>query len=262
MNILGINSFFEHPSIAIVSNGQLLFAIEEERHTGIKGGKRYTPYSNVYIPFKSIYSGLEYLGMTAYDIDMIGYSYNKWLHCLDSIRSLTGQKKTPFIDEISAFWGLLNSKRALTGRYDLLCSMREHLPIGSLSSKPFISFNHHLCHAASAFYCSGFEESLILVVDGSGEDSSTQLYLGDNNKIISLKKFNIPNSLGYLYSFITKFLGFNAYMDEYKVMGLLAYGKAKYEQKFREFIVYDDKGNYKLLKQNFFKSKRDTWISS
>ena len=91
---------------------------------------------------------------------------------------------------------------------------------------PKINFlNHHLCHAASAFFCSGFKESNILTIDGSGEDLTTLLCEAKGNKIKIINKFKIPNSLGGYYATFTEFLGFKPYMDEGKFMGLAAYGK-------------------------------------
>ena len=106
-----------------------------------------------------------------------------------------------------------------------------------------------MCHAASTFFCSGFKEANILTIDGSGEDLTTLMCMGKNNKIKVLDKIRIPNSLGGFYATFTEFLGFKPYMDEGKMMGLAAYGKysEKIQSKLDLFISYNkQKGNFKI----------------
>ena len=106
-----------------------------------------------------------------------------------------------------------------------------------------------MCHAASTFFCSGFKEANILTVDGSGEDLTTLMCEGRNNKIKILDKIKIPDSLGGFYATFTEFLGFKPYMDEGKMMGLAAYGKFsdKIQSKLDLFITYDKKNeNFKI----------------
>lgn len=102
-----------------------------------------------------------------------------------------------------------------------------------LAGKPIDRIDHHLGHAASAYYPSGFERALVLVIDGEGESASTSILLGEGGKLVPLARFGIESSLGYLYSNMTAFLGFEALEDEYKVMGLAAYGSG---DEFRSFF--------------------------
>lgn len=106
-----------------------------------------------------------------------------------------------------------------------------------------VCFEHHLCHAASAYYPSGFDESIIITADFSGNGISTAIYEGRNGKIKNIKKFPKPNSLGIFYSLITQSLGFNFDNDEYKVMGLASYGKPNI--KLDKLITFSNL-NYKL----------------
>jgi carbamoyltransferase len=107
--------------------------------------------------------------------------------------------------------------------------------------------DHHLAHAASAFYPSGFEKSLVLVIDGQGECASTSLYLADNEGLHPLVSLPITSSLGILYSDVTAFVGFEPIEDEYKIMGLAAYGNSdEYRKFFDETIVLQDDGHFTI----------------
>lgn len=121
-----------------------------------------------------------------------------------------------------------------------------------------VFIDHHLCHAASAFYPSGFKETIILTADYSGNGVSTTISIGKNNQINRIKEFKKPNSLGIFYSLITQVLGFEIDNDEYKLMGLASYGKAKYNL---DKILEVGKGYYKLnqkmISKNEFKYSKD-----
>jgi carbamoyltransferase len=248
MNILGINNFFEHPSISIICDGKLVFSIEEERLTKIKGGKRYSPYS-VYIPFRSIYAGLKYMNMTIKDIDVIAFSYKKWKHFKESFTCLAGKRYSTFGDEMCAMEGLMHLKKALHSQYETFQYMMDCIPTEDLKKVPIVYYDHHSSHGASAFFCSGFQKSLVLVADGCGEGSSTTLYLGQGNHMDRIKEFKLPHSLGFFYSMVTHHLGFNTFQDEYKVMGLASYGKNKFLEEFKKVITYDENGFYKINKK-------------
>ena len=106
---------------------------------------------------------------------------------------------------------------------------------------PVFRVHHHLAHAASAYYASGFDKSMILTVDNSGDGISTQTAVGSNGKIKVLKKWKRPQSLGLFYSMMTQFCGFRKDTEEYKLMGLSAYG---------------DPYRYDLSKISFYKTRR------
>jgi carbamoyltransferase len=116
-----------------------------------------------------------------------------------------------------------------------------------LKRKPKIEFvEHHLAHASSAFFVSPFDEAAILTWDGRGESTSTMLSYGIKNEIKKIKEVKVPHSLGHLYSAITDYLGFKSFYDEWKVMGLSAYGKETYVDDFQDLIVYSEAGEYRL----------------
>lgn len=246
MIILGINFFFEHTSISIIKDGALLFFSEEERFSGIKGGKRYSPYT-LQFPYKSIYEALKFLDLKSCDINLIALSYNKWAH----LKGLFS-KRWSWYDDFYALRGLFHLKRFFCSEYEVFQYMSDRISINDIKKIPFVCYDHHLSHAASAYCFSGYEQSLVLVADCCGEKSCTSLYLGTTHGIKKIKSFDIPNSLGIFYSVVTKHLGFNTFQDEYKVMGLASYGSDSYRREFSQIITYDENGNYALNSKKLF----------
>jgi carbamoyltransferase len=122
---------------------------------------------------------------------------------------------------------------------------------------------HHLSHAASAFYGSGFEESAILTWDGRGESTTTLLAVGRGNKIEKLDQISIPHSLGHLFASITDYLGFRSFNDEGKVMGMAAYGRDTYVSRFREVLRLEERGRFNLNLDyfRFHTHGRKQWLS-
>lgn len=250
MNILGINSFFEHPSAAIILDGKLSSAVEEERVTGIKGGKKYSPYAT-YIPLNSIVNALEASEITSDKIDAIAYSYSPNLHLWSSFGAFFGKRLSSFRQEVQAYQTARNTPNAL---FESIISKNHEciININNLKEKPFYFFDHHLCHAASSYCCSNFTDALVVVIDGSGELFCTSIYKVTNQKITRIGGQNLPNSLGFLYSFVTDHLGFDSFQDEFKVMGLAAYGQPKYLTEFSKIISCSKDGNY-LVNKNVLK---------
>ena len=128
-------------------------------------------------------------------------------------------------------------------------------------NKKISYYKHHLSHAASTFYPSGFKKSCILVLDGSGEEFTGGLYIGDKKKIKCIKKFELPNSLGGYYSTFTEFFGFKSNSEEGKLMALASYGKysKKIQAKLSKFLSYNkETGDYFLNPVLRFGGRRDT----
>ena len=110
---------------------------------------------------------------------------------------------------------------------------------------------HHISHAASAFFPSQFEDAAIVTMDGVGEWSTTTIGIGEKNKLKILKEINFPHSLGLLYSAFTYFLGFKVNSGEYKVMGLAPYGEPKYKKILDNLLIVKEDGSY-YLNQDYF----------
>src|SRR5206468_6184013 len=134
--------------------------------------------------------------------------------------------------------------------------IRKHFGPGKFR---FHFLEHHRCHAASAFFVSGFPRAAIATWDGTGEDTTTLFLLGDDRDIRVLKRIKLPHSLGQFYSAVTNFLGFDMFAgDEWKVMGLAAYGQPKHADFFREKVLTTNgnssfKYNYKIIDHHLAK---------
>lgn len=245
MNILGVNSYFEHPAVALIVDGRLVFAAEDERFTRIKHGKRYNPH-RTYWPVEAMWAALQFCDLHARDIDEIAYSYNRWDHLKSLWGCLTGRRISSLSDELAAFRSLRNMMPALCCGYEIPERYRNRLSPEALEQIRYREWNHHRAHAASTFYCSSFDRALVIVSDGAGENECTSIYIGQDWQLQRIAKMTIPHSLGLFYSFITRHLGFEPFSDEYKVMALAAYGKATFSEKMSQIVHLLPEGKYRV----------------
>jgi carbamoyltransferase len=118
--------------------------------------------------------------------------------------------------------------------------------LGNGHAPRLFAVEHHLAHVASAYYCSPFDEAMCLTVDGFGDFVSTMMAVGRGNRIEVLQRVHFPHSLGQLYTAVTQFLGFLHFGDEYKVMGLAAYGEPRYEREIARLVPALDDGTFRL----------------
>ncbi|MFE2141815.1 carbamoyltransferase [Streptomyces sp. NPDC059456] len=243
MLIMGINSYFEHPAVALVEDGEVLFAAEDERFTGIKHGRRYSPFST-YLPVAAMHKALAHTGRSASDITEIGYSYHRWDHVRSLHGCLTGRRLSSLRDELSAFAMLANLPHALRSGYDIPHRYRDRLPLEGVRRIPVREWRHHLSHAASAFHCSGWDNALVIVADGAGENACTSVYEGRGKNLRKMAEEVLPNSLGHFYSAVTEHLGFEPFSDEFKVMGLAAYGESRFSPVFDSIVRLRPGGRY------------------
>jgi len=241
MYILGINAYHPDSSACIIKNGQLLAAVEEERFRRIKHWAGF--------PSESIRYCLKEAGIEISDIDYIGISRNPFAHIhrkfIFALRNNIGfyliKKRINNINKIKN----INDK--------IISDFSS--PLKKLKSKVYF-IEHHQAHIASTFFVSGFKESAILSLDAMGDFVSTMFALGKENKIKVLDRIYFPNSLGYLYTVGTQFLGFLKFGDEYKVMGLAGYGKPVFLKDFKKIIIFKKNGKFILNPEYFnFSSK-------
>ncbi|MCA9575741.1 MAG: hypothetical protein KC668_09910 [Myxococcales bacterium] len=210
----------------MIRDGSLVAHSEEERFTRFKG-------SHFAFPTRSMTWMLKDNGLTFDDIDAVAWSWDQSLYRVEMPlfflknylrhglgRPGSGQGITKVTSHVlDNLPGHVRSRI----RSELVASgVRGEVP-------PIHFLPHHLCHAASSFYMSGFEHSNVVVIDGSGEQHCTSLYAADANGIEELEHVSIPNSLGWYYAAVTEHLGFIPYRDEGKVMGLAAYGRPSLE---------------------------------
>ena len=213
MNILGINCYLHDSAAALYQDGRLSFAAEEERFSRVKKDARF--------PHLAIRAALDYGGVRADELDAIAFGWNRapatQLHTLRSM--FTG--RIPLAPKMTADAFLAAVREMYRGNGGKLLRRGFAVP----RSTPIFFIDHHLAHAWSAYAPSGFDEALVIVADGRGATQATTLYHARGDSMKAVKTLYWPNSLGAFYEAFTQLLGFERHNDEWKVMGLAAYGK-------------------------------------
>jgi carbamoyltransferase len=218
MNILGINAYHGNASAAIVCDGQLIAAVEEERFNRVKYAAGF--------PAAAIRYCLKEAGLTLADVDRVAVPRNPYARFLTKL--LYAARMPSFARErmkvLAKFTGI---REALAAAFD---SDPKKLKAN------FHRVEHHVAHLASSFYCSPFEEAALLSADGLGDFASSMWGAGYGRRMNVHASIAFPHSLGLYYSAITQHLGFLKFGDEYKVMGLGAYGEPEFLEEFREIV--------------------------
>lgn len=228
MLILGISAYYHDSAAVIIKDGQVISAAEEERFSRIKHDNSF--------PLKAIEFCLSQTGVSIDDIDYIAY-YEKPLLKFERILEIFVQTYP---------YGLKPFLRGIPEWLNYKIKVEETIRKKLNFKKDLFFIPHHLSHATLCYYSSTFEKSAILTIDGVGEYQTTGLWLGNKNQIIPLKLINFPHSLGLFYSTFTSFLGFKINEDEYKVMGLAAYGKPNLVDKIYKVINIKEDGSFNL----------------
>jgi len=224
MNILGINAYHGNSSAALVCDGKLVAAVEEERFNRVKYAAGF--------PAAAIRYCLKEAGITLADLDHVAVPRDPYARLG---RKLFYALRMPsFARErvrvISKFTGI---PAALARAFD-------SDPIKTKAA--FHRVEHHQAHLASAFFVSPFETAVLLSADGLGDFASSMWGLGSGNRMRIDGAIAFPHSLGLYYSAVTQYLGFLKFGDEYKVMGLAAYGQPAYLEEFRDILRFDRNG--------------------
>lgn len=218
MKILGLTAPISwNSAAALIIDGKLIAAVEEERFNGLKHSPRI-------IPLKSIEYCLKQGNINPNEIDAIGFGYR---HPIDYyLRSFAENLKVGNLKRgIREMGSFAEYYVGLIRLFDWLKEKGFRLE-GSNKLKVFF-FPHHLAHAASAFYCSGFDSSNIITLDGQGEEDSGSIWTADGQKMKKIKTISSDQSLGWVYESVTDLLGFKSHSHEGKTMGLSAWGKKK-----------------------------------
>jgi carbamoyltransferase len=227
-SVLGISCFYHDAAAAIVRDGVVVAAAEQERFSRKKHDARF--------PVDAANFCLNSLGLPIDSLDAIAFYEKPLLKFERVLRTAIQREKkcTDYLEkQITAF-------------------LNERLPVEAIIRETMqyhgdIHFyDHHLSHAASAFLPSPFRNAAIMTVDGVGEWTTTGQYIGTNRSICPVREIRYPHSLGLLYSTITTFLGFRANTDEYKIMGLAAYGKPRFRQLMNRIVTLHPDGSFSL----------------
>ena len=203
---------------ALVCDGELVAAVEEERFSRVKHHSGF--------PYGALRYCLDEAGITANEIGHIGLYWKPWIVRHKTVQLIKSLAISPDMFQARVDRGVRQISGSYLGmlRYPNLIRRRF-----GPSHFRFHYLEHHLCHAASAFYVSPFDTAAILTMDGTGEDTAVMFAVGNGRCIKPFKRIRLPHSLGQFYSTLTNFLGFDMYAgDEWKVMGLAAYGEPKY----------------------------------
>jgi carbamoyltransferase len=236
MYILGISCYYHDAAAALLHNGELVAAAEEERFSRIKFDSDF--------PQQAIDFCLAQAGITTHDLDYVVF-YEKPLQKFDRIfrTTLAGvPRTTKLFRESMATW----FSEKLWIKSHLLTKL-------NIPAKKLLFVEHHLSHAASAFFCSPFQEAAILTIDGVGEWTTTALGRatadwgnGGRNSISLEQEIRFPHSLGLFYSAFTAWLGFQVNNGEYKVMGMSPYGTPRYMDKVEKVLRLAEDGSFAL----------------
>ena len=255
MYTLGINAAFHDSSACIIEDGKLIAAAEEERFTQIKHGKRPIPFSTYELPFHAIDYCLKMADIHLSNVDHVAYSFDPYL--------LLGEEKGKAKIEIPLEPGMESGPSKWTSPWDpLFLSSIVNAPAQLVDGYPHhlqkrfkgVGHNklqwhfvdHHIAHAASAYYPSPFDNAAVLTLDGRGEIATTTYSVGRGNELVKIGQVDMPHSLGLLYERVTSYLGFLHSSDEYKVMALASYGKPEFVNDFRDMIRVTGNGQYAI----------------
>ncbi|HEY0386179.1 MAG TPA: carbamoyltransferase N-terminal domain-containing protein, partial [Pyrinomonadaceae bacterium] len=252
MIILGINAYHGDAAAAIIRDGQLVAAVEEERFNRCKHCAGF--------PTESVRYCLEAAGVSIEDVEHIGISRDPSAHLHKKIlfaatraaRSMSGMDRSrqqPAGEKSGrGIFGAVAERLANAARVrDLKDDLARvlNVPKNRLRAQ-FHNVEHHRAHLASSFYISPFERAALLSIDGFGDFISTMWGEGHGNSIEVLGQVEYPHSTGILYTATTQFIGFPYYGDEGKVMGLAPYGVARYMDEFRDLIRTEEDGRFRL----------------
>lgn len=228
MYILGLSAFYHDSAAVLLKDGEVVCGMEEERLSRIKHDNNF--------PFQAAAWCLKNAGITIQDIDYVAYyekpllKFERILHTFVETYPFSLQ---PFLRGIPEW---INQKIKIEQ------IIRKQIGFG----KKLFFIPHHVSHAAAVFYTSPYDTASIATIDGVGEYQTTALWYGNKNTVQPLQSIHFPHSLGLLYSAFTAFLGFKVNEDEYKVMGLAAYGKPIYIKKIYRFIDVKKDGSFRL----------------
>jgi carbamoyltransferase len=224
MHILGISAFYHDSAVALVGNGDILAAAQEERFTRKKHDSRF--------PVNAVQFCLRQAGLSLADLDYVVFydkPFLKFERLLETYLAFAPKGLRSFAMAMPIWI------REKAFQKDLLS--RELNKIGRFDASRLLFTEHHQSHASSAFYPSPFNEAVVLTMDGVGEWATTSAALGKGSQMEIIKEIHFPHSLGLLYSAFTYYTGFKVNSGEYKLMGLAPYGEPKYVDLILENMI-------------------------
>ncbi len=247
MNILGISALYHDSAASLIVDGEIIAAAQEERFTRNK--------HDANLPVNAIRYCLDHADLIPEELDAVCYYDNplltldRWLkNCVAE-----GQRSEKLIEK--SFQSIFSNKMWIHEAINAV--------LGGLGKKgKLLACEHHISHAASAFYPSPFKSAALITIDGVGEWATTTVGCGRDNELQIIKQINYPHSLGLLYSAMTYFCGFKVNSGEYKLMGLAPYGEACYYDAIMDNLIeVKEDGSYRLNTE-YFTFTRDTSMTN
>ena len=235
MWLLGISAYYHDSAAALVCDGAIVAAAQEERYTRKKHDASF--------PRNAIDYCLKQAGITLADVDYVVFYDKPFLKFERLLETYVAFAPSGFRSFITAMPVWIKEKLFQKGM--LIDHLKEIDP--GFAREKLLFTEHHLAHAASAFYPSPFNRAIILTMDGVGEWATTSVMQGEGRYITPLKEIHFPHSIGLLYSAFTYFTGFKVNSGEYKLMGLAPYGKPVYADLIRKHLIdIRDDGSFRL----------------
>src|ERR1700734_2934481 len=228
MVILGINAYHANASAAIIADGRLLAAVEEERLNRVKYAAG--------LPVRAIQYCLDQAGVKLSEVDHIAIPRNPWARLGTKLRFAMRMPKFA-LDRARVM-------KRFAGIHEDLAAAFE-TPAEKIRAQ-FHRIEHHTAHLASAFFVSPFERSAVLSADGLGDFASSMWASGEGPWMRMIGEITFPHSLGMYYTALTQYIGFWKFGDEYKVMGLAAYGQPEFLDEFRRIVYADGPLSFRL----------------
>ena len=239
-SILGISAFYHDSAACILKDGKIIAAVQEERFTRKKHDSSY--------PHNSIEFVLRYANLRLSEVDQIVFFEKPFLKFERLLETYIAFAPKGFFSFAKAI--PLWIKEKLFQKNFLFNKLKTHDKNYKSDENMFFS-DHHLSHAASAFFPSPFEEAVVLTADGVGEWATTTVAVGKDNNLEIKKEIHFPHSLGLLYSAFTYYAGFKVNSGEYKLMGLAPYGNPIFEDKIKKLIDIKEDGTFRLDQKYF-----------
>ena len=239
-SILGISAFYHDSAACILQDGKIIAAAQEERFTRKKHDSSY--------PENAIKFVLGYANLKLSEVDQIVFFEKPFLKFERLLETYVAFAPKGFVSFAKAMPLWIKEKLF---QKSLLFKKLKELDEDYKSDENIFFSDHHLSHAASAFFPSPFNEAVILTADGVGEWATTTVAVGKGNKLDIKKEIHFPHSLGLLYSAFTYYIGFKVNSGEYKLMGLAPYGDPIYEDKIKKIIDIKEDGTFRLNQKYF-----------
>ena len=247
MIVLGINAYHPNASAALVIDGILVAAAEEERFNRVKYAAG--------LPVEAVRFCLKHAGISLAEVDHIVIPRNPWARAFTKLRHAIRMPRFA-LDRARVM------HRSVALKEDLASSL--HVDAEAVRAECH-RIEHHRAHLSSAFFVSPFDHAAVLSADGLGDFASAMWAVGQGNHLRELGSVVFPHSLGIYYTAVSQYLGFWRFGDEYKVMGLAAYGQPVYLSEFRRLVTTDPKGFFRLQLKYFLHQRQGadmTWSDS